>query len=68
VVGVVRLENPVMHQRVPFKRVPEPFDGVVHDITVQRPFKEGAEQDAGTNSNGAPKKKHGHKSISSLKD
>jgi hypothetical protein len=65
-VGVVRLENPVMHQRVPFKRIPEPFDGVVHDITVQRPFKEGAEQDSGNKSNGAPKNEHGHKSISSL--
>jgi hypothetical protein len=60
-VGVVRLENPVVHQRMPFKRIPEPFDGVVHDITVQRPFKEGAEQDSGNNSNGAPKKEHGHK-------
>jgi hypothetical protein len=49
-----------MHQRVPFKRIPEPFDGVVHDITVQRPFEEGTEHDSGNNSYGAPKKKHGH--------
>jgi hypothetical protein len=64
---MVRLENPVMHQRVPFKRIPEPPDGAVHDITVQRPFEEGAQNDPGNNSNGAPKKKHGHKQFPALK-
>jgi hypothetical protein len=53
---------------VPFKRIPKPFDGVVHDITVQCPFEEGAEHDSGNHSDGAPKKKHGHKSTFSLKD
>jgi hypothetical protein len=61
VVGTVRLENPVMHQRMPLERIPEPPDGVVHDITVQRPFKKGTEHDSGHNSDGAPKEKHGHK-------
>jgi hypothetical protein len=65
---VVRLENPVMHQRVPFKRIPEPFDRTVHDMTMQRPFEEGAEDHSGNNSNGAPKKERGHKRLSAVED
>jgi hypothetical protein len=52
---------------VPFKRIPEPPDGAVHEITVQRPFEEGAEHDSGNNSNGTPKKEHGHKQFPALK-
>jgi hypothetical protein len=59
-VGVVRLEYPVMHQRVPFIRKPETLDGFVHDETVQGPFKEGAEPGPGHHPDGAPKKEHGH--------
>jgi hypothetical protein len=59
-VGVIRPENPVMHQRVPFIRKPEPPEGAVHDITVQGPLKERAENGSGDRPDGAPKKKHGH--------
>jgi hypothetical protein len=39
----------------------------VHEIAVQRPFEEGAKNDSGDNSNGAPKKEHGHKRFPALK-
>jgi len=63
VIRMVGLENVMVHKRVSFEGIAEKFhqEGTVHQITVQQPLEQGAENGSSHNSNGAPKKEHHHK-------
>jgi hypothetical protein len=62
-IRVVGFENVMMHERVSFKGIAKKFhhERTVHEITVQRPFEQGAESGSGKDSDGAPKKERDHK-------
>jgi len=56
-VGVVGLENAMMEEGVLFKGITEFAKGLVHDETVQEPFKQGGGDNSGKDADGAPEKK-----------
>lgn len=56
-VGVVGLENAMMEEGVLFKWITEFAKGLVHDETVQEPFKQGGGDNSGKDADGAPEKK-----------
>jgi hypothetical protein len=60
-IGGVALENMVMYQRVLFKGVAETFPRLVHEETVQRPFKERGKDHSRHESDREPKKERDHK-------
>jgi len=59
-VRVVGLENVVMYQCMALERIAEKFyeDGPMHQVTMQCPFKQRAENNSGYSSDGAPKYEH----------
>lgn len=56
----VPLENMMMNQRVLLKRIPEALPGLVHEETVQRPFKKRGKDHPRSKSNRKPKKERNH--------
>jgi hypothetical protein len=63
-ISVVCLENFVVDQRVRFKRITEFAERLVHDETVQRPFKKRTKCNASNETNACPEKEYDHGLIS----
>jgi hypothetical protein len=59
-VGMVRLEDPVMHQRMPLVRIAEGADGTMHDKPVEYPFEKRGKNNAQHETNAGPEKKRAH--------
>lgn len=65
VIGVIGFENVMMHERVTLERIAKEFhhDGAMHEIAMQRPFEQRAENCSTNYADCAPKNKCCHNNL-----
>jgi hypothetical protein len=66
-VGVIRLENPMMHEGVAFEWIGESGEWFVHDEAMNGPFDKGSEYHRDNGPKGHPGKKHRSQMIGGLR-